>query len=448
MRSSFFHAARLSYVLTLALCWLVPAPLSANSQVTISKEEKFTIVEAAAKLIIEKYAVPETGKNIANKLRTNLHEGAFDDATNPSDFASALTSFLKPFDIHFSVRWAAAQGQEEIVGAVVESSPSGDDNYGFEAFNLLSGNVAYWNISNFALVEPTDEEDPALQRATAAMAMTANADAILIDLRECRGGSPEMVQLLVSYFFDSKPRLIDRLYWRPDGQTYEFWTLEELNGVRHPEAPLYVLTSGRTASACEAFAYDMQAFSRGVIVGQQTLGAANPGETFSLGAGFTIFISAGLVENAITGANWGGGLTPDLTSPYSDTVRTAHRKAVDALLVTVKPGTYAQNILTWTKQRYAAEDKPIALQKKLWRRAEGTYGTRILTFDQGTLFYRRSKGEPLRSLIPLSGAIFAMEGFDSIRLEFQQDKTGSFTSLIERSASGSTKQFQKQPIKN
>ncbi|GJL95905.1 MAG: hypothetical protein DHS20C05_23100 [Hyphococcus sp.] len=443
MRSSFFQNARLICVITLIISGLWPALVKANSQETISEKRKVEIIDAAAELIVEKYAVAEMGAEIAHKLRAHLQAGALDNITNPSDFASALTTFLKPFDIHFSVRWSIGQNENEQVGTIVEPNPFGADNYGFENFNLLSGNVAYWKISNFALVDPTDEKDPALKRAEAAMAMTTNAEAIIIDLRECRGGSPEMVQFIVSYFFDSEPRLIDRLYWRPDGQTYEFWTLKKLNGVRHPEAPLFILTSGRTASACEAFAYDMQAFSRGIIIGQKTLGAANPGETFSIGAGFTIFISAGLVENATTGTNWGGGLNPDFKSPYKDTIRIAHRMAIDALLVTAKPETYAKNVLTWTKQRYAAEDAPIFLKGRKWRRAAGTYGSRLLTFDQQTLFYRRSNGEPVRRLIALGDNTFAMEGFDTIRLIFERDEQGKFTSLTELSASGSRRRFDK-----
>ena len=76
--------------------------------------------------------------------------------------------------------------------------------------------------------------------------------------------------------------------------------------------PLYILVSSRTASAAEAFAYHMQASERGVIIGEQTRGAANPGAEMYIGHGFTVFLATHSSADGVTGENWEGtGVTPD-----------------------------------------------------------------------------------------------------------------------------------------
>ena len=64
---------------------------------------------------------------------------------------------------------------------------------------------------------------------------------------------------------------------------------------------MYVLTSVLTFSGGEEFAYDVQAFKRGVIVGQTTGGGANPGGPHSLVHGFMVFVPMGLVKHPATG---------------------------------------------------------------------------------------------------------------------------------------------------
>ena len=427
----------------LAVSCLCAFTTACVAQEPISEGEKSRVISTAAALITKKYAVAETGQQIAQQLTAHFGSGAFDDAQTASALATALTVYLKPFDVHFTVDWSSSVDTTETTGAVVEAPATGADNYGFDAFTLLSGNIAYLKLSKFALVELTDPEDLALQKAKAMMTMMRDANAVVFDLRECAGGSPEMVQLLVSYFFDDEPRLIDRLYWRPDGNTYEFWTLPELSVDQHPDMPISIITSGRTASACEAFAYDIKSLSRGVLIGTRTLGAANPGETLSLGGGYTIFIPSGLVENAITQNNWGGdGVTPDIEASYDHAVRTAHQSTLNTLLADEQPGSYEHTVWTWTNERYDAQDNPITLDDGWQRLISGSYGKRTITVAPEGLFYSRSKREPLRHLIPLGQNRFAIEGFDDTRVEFNRDQNTSVVMTI-RSASGATSSYKK-----
>ncbi|MCA1792094.1 MAG: tetratricopeptide repeat protein [Thioalkalivibrio sp.] len=144
------------------------------------------------------------------------------------------------------------------------------------------------------------------------MQLLSNADAIIVDLRNNDGGSPEMVQLLSSYFFDTRTHL-NSLYWRRGDRTQEFWTLDHVPGRRLPRVPLLVITSNATFSGAEEFTYNMQTRDRATIIGETTGGGANPGGMMPVGTRFGIFVPTGRAVNPVTGTNWEGvGVRPDL----------------------------------------------------------------------------------------------------------------------------------------
>ena len=100
--------------------------------------------------------------------------------------------------------------------------------------------------------------------------------------------------------------------------------------------PVYVLTSSLTFSGGEEFAYDVQAFKRGVIVGETTGGGANPGGPQPLGHGFTVFVPTGLVKHPVTGTNWEGvGVKPDVPVAPELALLEAHRLAAESLAAAV-----------------------------------------------------------------------------------------------------------------
>jgi len=64
------------------------------------------------------------------------------------------------------------------------------------------------------------------ETAAAAMNFLANTDALIIDLRQNGGGDPSMVAFLISYLFDGPdPVHLNDLYFRPTGETQQWWTL-------------------------------------------------------------------------------------------------------------------------------------------------------------------------------------------------------------------------------
>jgi hypothetical protein len=193
---------------------------------------------------------------------------------------------------------------------------------GLTRADKLAGGIGYLEIIGFP---PLEAFKPVVDRAMGAL---KGSRGLIIDVRRNGGGSPESVAYLVSYLV-KQGRPINTIISRSP-KTKEF-TRETFSSVSTPvsfaEVPVYVLTSKDTFSGGEEFAYDVQAFKRGTIVGEVTGGGANPTGPVDLGHGVMASIPWGRAENPITKANWEGhGVQPHEAAPADDALRHALQK--------------------------------------------------------------------------------------------------------------------------
>ena len=167
------------------------------------------------------------------------------------------------------------------------------------------------------------------------MTLLTYTDALIIDLRGNGGGEPAMVQLLCSFFFDPfahENTQLNGLYDRRKDLLHQYWVLPYLPGPRYLEKPLYLLTSKRTFSGAEEFAYNLQQLKRAVIIGETTGGGAHAGLYYPLSTHFEAFIPNCRAINPISGTNWEGiGVVPDLPIAQEDALDLAYQQACVAL---------------------------------------------------------------------------------------------------------------------
>ncbi|HSN70724.1 MAG TPA: S41 family peptidase [Steroidobacteraceae bacterium] len=378
-------------------------------------------------LLAEKYVDQPLGREVAAKLVRAYRDGRFDSFETPEEFAAALTDFLRPYDGHFAVMRADDATTDEPVGEPVEEPAAfaRRQNFGFRRVEVWPGNVGYLDLRYF--------EDPDLAGSTAAasMALLANTDAVVIDLRQNGGGSPHMVQLLCSYFLGAdEPILLNSLYWREGDVTQQFWTLPVVPGGRRPDLPVYVLTSGRTGSAAEEFAYNLQTRERALIVGEATAGAANPGDLFPLTDGYAIFISTGKAINPVTDDNWEGrGVVPDVVVGALEAEHVAYAKALDALAESHNTAARAREI-AWAREALQARVSPRELTAQEKAAYAAIYGSRQIVIDSGELRFLRGRRPP-RLLEPLGDDRFLLAGVEDRRIEFERDASGRVVRLVE-----------------
>jgi C-terminal processing protease CtpA/Prc len=106
-------------------------------------------------------------------------------------------------------------------------------------------------------------------------------------------------------------------------------TLEKLPGARFDEAvPVYVLTSARTGSAAEGFAFALQQSGRGTVVGETTRGMAHPCEEEMVNPLFLVSVPIHRVQSAFTKKSFQGvGVVPDISVPEQDALDAAIKDA-------------------------------------------------------------------------------------------------------------------------
>lgn len=94
-----------------------------------------------------------------------------------------------------------------------------------------------------------------------AMASLNRADAIIFDLRDNTGGTPDSVSLIASYLFDHP----EYMYGPRGAPTVDSWTRSPVVGNELVDKPVYVLTSGSTWSGAEQFSYDLKMLKRATV---------------------------------------------------------------------------------------------------------------------------------------------------------------------------------------
>ncbi len=272
-------------------------------------------------LIAAKYVLPDKAIEYALEFERTYESGRYDSCTTAKDFAQRVTTDLISItgDKHFHFR-------------PVESSDVGEksegplhhpiryhrlgikENKGFARLEWLDGNVGYLDVRRFYNYK--DVED----LVAGAMRFLANANAIIIDVREHGGGSGDY---LSSYFLEY-PTQLTGWYTREDDFLTESWTLKDIKVKRLVDVPLFLLTSRRTFSAAESFVYDMKVRGRAVIVGDSTKGGAHSVDLYKIGDNYEIYIPTARAVYPVTGGNWEGtGVVPDVLVSAESALDTA-----------------------------------------------------------------------------------------------------------------------------
>jgi len=310
----------------------IPFSYLSGQETVLTKEYKEEVVDNLSMLMNDFYIYPEVAKETELHLKAQLNLGYFDQYENNDSFAQALTSVVQSVnkDKHMRVRAQRPyKAPENTIERKTEERMEQINrfrsfNHGFKELKILEGNVAYLDLRGFAGMEGAKEI------ADSYMKLMSNADAVIIDLSNNGGGSPKMVQYLCSYFFDEVLHL-NSLHYRQDNRVDEFWTLEEVDGKKMADVPLFVITAEYTFSGAEEFSYNMQTQQRATLVGQTSGGGANPGGSRRINDKLSVFIPTGRAENPITKTSWEGvGVIPEVPCEVGESLDKAHALAKEA----------------------------------------------------------------------------------------------------------------------
>ncbi len=302
-------------------------------------------------------------------------------------------------------------------------------NFSFKELKILDGNIGYIKLNAF------NDAEVAGKTAIAAMNFMANTKAVIFDLTDNGGGSPSMIQLLSSYFFEDVQHL-NSFYSRDGNITKQFWTQANVHGPKMVNTDIYVLTSERTFSAAEEFTYNMKSMKRGTIVGETTGGGAHPVNLYTVNDNFTIQIPFGRAINPITKTNWEGtGVEPDIKVSKDKALNTAWLTALKKLKKEEK-NPQIKDSYEWAINGLNAELNPIKIDDKILKSYVGKYGPRNIISENNILYYQRENGLKMK-MIPIKDDYFGFGEIEYFRLKIIKEN-GKVVAVEGRYDNGST----------
>lgn len=285
-------------------------------------------IQSVVEALRDTYVYPELGQHMADALLRNHAEGRYDDVTKAGKLADMLTEDALTIsnDRHI---WVEAQNPMLQESTDPMNRPVKElrrRNYDFRKVEVFPGNIGY---VKFDMIHDDDE---AQDVAAAALAFMAHCEALIFDIRDNIGGESGTADLILGYLFPPGT-VFGYFYDRSGRRVGESSIPAQIPGKPfNDQVPVYVLTSSRTGSAAEGFAYKLKHLGRGTIVGEVTRGMAHPSKEVVVNDYFRVSVPYWRSENVITGTDWEGtGVIPQIEVAADQALETAIEDALKQL---------------------------------------------------------------------------------------------------------------------
>lgn len=284
---------------------------------------------AFADVLENRFVLPDVGKRYAAMLRGKAAAGGYDKVADWKTMTEVLTADVQTVHPDGHLRVMAGKPTPPPPGAFAD--PTGGPKPIEEAKWLAPG-VAYIRFTLF----PGDPETVAATERF--MREHVDANTIIVDLRTHSGGGLGEMDAMLPYLFEKPAALVHmdmradverahgpiigdgptirRIEAGPEVVRREHHVAPHASEARLRDARLFVLTSGRTASAAEHFALALKRTGRATLIGEATMGAGHFGGFVPVGRNFSAFVPSGRSFDPDTGQGWeGAGIKPNVEVP-------------------------------------------------------------------------------------------------------------------------------------
>ncbi len=388
------------------------------------------LLDSLNKVLNNHYVFPDKARTISIYLETQLKDNVYtSELQNPQKLAEHIQNDITKIhqDPHMHLKYDPSFRIQQYTKPSVEEINQTkkywkENNYAFTKVEVLPGNIGYITFNLFV-----DDVESAKPIIFSALRFLSNTSAIIIDLRENYGGSPNMVSQIESFFFKEKTHMND-LINRSTKDTTLFYADPAKADSLNLLMPLYILTSHNTFSGAEDFSYGMQKANRAIIVGETTGGGAHPQMPFSVGQGFIISIPYARSLNPITKTDWEGiGVIPDTKDKAQNALLTAQELIFKNQMLVAKDEKekhksefYLHSLLS----KNEAKSPPI----KLLTQFTGTYPDVTIYLDKNRLLCKNNDDKNISELKQLKENLFMID--KNAQIEFFKDSVGIY-SLIK-----------------
>jgi hypothetical protein len=270
------------------------------------------LINSINQTLIDSYVFPEIAPKYAARLDLCLKENCLAEASDDQQVAEKLSGLLNSvhIDKHLNVFAPGARKNKMRRRMVKKSSQDANKNYdtGIVKQEILENNIGYLKINFF----PGSPQS--IAATYEAMKKLKDTDAIVFDILDHRGGSPENISEISNFLFQQPTHMVTtRSPHVNNGQPTPHMSEPNEFSEYFKDKPIYLLTSERSASAAEHFAMAMKATGRAILIGEKTGGYGHWGGIAELTDGFSMFIPSGRTYHPINKLGWEGiGITPDI----------------------------------------------------------------------------------------------------------------------------------------
>lgn len=412
---------------------VVAAPV-ARAQTAVKFDSRAT-VDAVRKSLRENYVLKERRPALDAALAKGQKSGRY-AVTDPQLLVARVNEDMdavahdKHLGLSFNPQVSAelrpgGQGDDDAAQAQFFIDLAHRNNHGVSELRVLPGNVRMLRYDGFMWTGP--ESQAAIDNA---MAFLRGGDAIVIDLRTNGGGSPDAVRRLASYFVPAGAKLVT-FHMRDEAPTVSNADAE-VPGGRITGVPVYVLTSGRSASAAEEFASHVKGFGFGALVGETTAGAGYRNDSYPIPGGFVLSVSVGRPELP-DGTDWEAkGVPPKLAVAPDLALDRAQQEALTTLAAKAQGPRRTE--LEWAAALHGARIAKASPALPVAAYA-GRYGERVVAVDGAGLSFQRDGGRK-SALVALGGDLFALDADPRTRVRFVS-ANGVVTGFVVERADGS-----------
>jgi hypothetical protein len=395
---------------------MLMSPAYACKSTMISGAEHEGIVSKIALIIGAQFANREIAKNIEAELKAGIVAKKFSHEIRSEEFELKLTNHLRALsgDNHIGLvcdpsavqRYQAREKSQSSASEKTKDeqnrsqqlAESRVENFGVKKVELKNGDIGYLEMSYFD--GHINESKPIFEGA---MNLLFGAKAIILDLRRNGGGNSRILPLFLSYFIGPKPTHFATQLTPWKNEKLELFTLENVNGPRFWDKPIYILISGTTFSLAEHVTYHLRAFQHATVIGERSYGGGRAFDPVVIDDRFFIRLPRIEITNALTNAMYeeGKGIVPDVPTTSDDAPNVGYQLAIDDLLK-IETDDQERSDLEWLSRTAKSTEQNLTSSPALqWREAKtfGEFKFEIRNINQLWMSFRGLPWVRLQNLV-------------------------------------------------
>lgn len=284
-------------------------------------------VISTVKVLNDVYVYPDVARRVGVEMIKRLDAGTYAGISSKQEFVDRMQAELLELSGDGHLGMLLAEGDEPPTHVLKETTDRFRLNYAFQKVEVLEGNIGYLKLNKF------HGDEQAQLTADHALGFLGGTDALIIDLTECKGGSPELVRHMLSYFF-SDETLLWSIIDRNGASVHDAVSTSGVGPARFKsDFPVFILTGPETASAAEMFTYSLRSYAKATTVGQRTMGIAHLVGAVPINEHFVGRFSTYRNVNPVTKSDWEGvGVAPDTYAAPRDSLGVAVRLAAASIM--------------------------------------------------------------------------------------------------------------------